>query len=257
METGHMRTFAAGLKIQPPSYSFSSRDYEQFQLIYISEGRLYFRQDGEEKKLTPGYALVLRAGSAFDLRTDGKSGYRGIFFAQYCNLQPDFHGRAAACLATPLMRQLAEAMREEAAAPGSGADEVLLGLGQSLAWLAVRQTTCALTARDGREYERYWAERARQCLDANLFTGLGAQTILAEFSLSYRQLARHFHLTYGQSPKQYLVTARLHEAERYLTETSLPITAIAYELGYPSSQHFAAQFAKHRGLSPSACRKGK
>jgi AraC-like DNA-binding protein len=48
---------------------------------------------------------------------------------------------------------------------------------------------------------------------------------------------------------------KLAEARKLLVETSLPVSTIAAELGFPSSQHFATRFRKLTGQSPSALRR--
>ncbi|MBN1942774.1 MAG: helix-turn-helix transcriptional regulator [Phycisphaerae bacterium] len=68
-------------------------------------------------------------------------------------------------------------------------------------------------------------------------------------------LPRHFVEAFGLSPKQYQLKARINEASRLLRETRLGVTAIAMELGYCSSQHFATQFLAQTGQTPSDYRK--
>ena len=69
----------AGLKSQPPGYSFESRDYEHFQVIFVRQGNLYFTAENRIKALGPGELLVLRLGGAFKLSC-GNVGYSGVFF---------------------------------------------------------------------------------------------------------------------------------------------------------------------------------
>jgi AraC-like DNA-binding protein len=45
-------------------------------------------------------------------------------------------------------------------------------------------------------------------------------------------------------------------ARKLLTETRQPITDIAHQLGFCSSQHFASLFKRHTGTTPNACRAG-
>jgi len=77
---------------------------------------------------------------------------------------------------------------------------------------------------------------------------------LASLGLSYRQLARHFTAALGVSPKRYQLLARMREAKRLLAETGMSVTAVAAELGYPSSQHFATQFLAEAGATPTEWR---
>jgi AraC-like DNA-binding protein len=49
--------------------------------------------------------------------------------------------------------------------------------------------------------------------------------------------------------------ARVRAATRLLLDSDAPLTAIAYEVGCASLQHFSALFRKHTELSPSAYRR--
>jgi AraC-like DNA-binding protein len=240
----------AGPKGQPPHYRFETAAYEQLQVIYVSSGELYFNED---TLIGPGAAALLREGGAFTLHTRARP-YGGVFFISRGEERPEFRGPALALAADAEMRELARMMARELAAPGEGSGEVLLGLGQALAWRSLR-----LAGRPGarvelQEHGRYWAEVARQALEVTLFTGKTAREALAPLGLSYRQLARHFSASLGVSPKRYQIRARVREARRLLAETKMRVTAVAGELGYPSSQHFATQFLREAGSTPSAFR---
>ena len=239
----------AGQKSQPPHYSFQTAGYDLFQVIWVGRGRLFFETGGKEEALGPGRLLLLRLGGAFRLHT-GKEGYGGAYFIAAGEDRPEFRGAPAALEADARARAIAGMIEAELASPGAGSAELIAGLGQALAWTAVRLAA----AGERLDPARHWAEAARGALEATLTTGRGAAEVLAALGPSYRQLARLFRRAFGVSPKRYQLLARLREARRLLEETRQPVTAIAYELGYPSSQHFATQFRRETGLSPGECR---
>jgi len=251
---GRRRPYAsAGQKSQPAGYRFNTDEYEHFQTIYVSRGKLIFETDGADRILGPGGAVCLREGSAFTLRCEG-IGYSGVFYSAVGERTPQFFGVSAALVADPDMRAVAGMMEREIASPGTGSEEMLLSLGRTLAWHSVRLGTLERHRQQRLDHTRYWADAARQALESTVYTGRGAREVLASLGLSYRQLSRHFRHHVGMSPKAYQVRARVAEAERLLSETHLPVTTIAYELGYSSSQHFATQFHSVTGLTPSAFR---
>lgn len=245
----NIQTFTAGLKAQPPDYSFETRHYEQFQLIYVMNGILFFEADGISKPLKPNSVLLLRAGSVFRLHTE-TNGYDGVYFISH-DSNPLMSGDSLVVQATAEMRILGRLMYREAKTPGHGSRAIMAGLGEALAWLALRQTEKPDPAED---YGRACAERARAALDMAVYSGQGAREILSGHDLSYRQLSRYFAAAFNVSPKKYQLQARLREAEQLLRSTNLSITAIAYELGFASSQHFATQFAAFSGRPPSKYR---
>ena len=68
-------------------------------------------------------------------------------------------------------------------------------------------------------------------------------------------ITRFRNLT-GLPPRQFLLDCRMKAAKRCLQESSTPVTEIALELGFCSSQHFASLFKRHTGITPLACRAG-
>ena len=197
--------------------------------------------------------LVLRKGSAFTLYTGEDQGYHGIFWIAREEEAPAFYGTAAATRASERVRALAAIIEQEALSPGEGGAAVLTGAGEALCWLALR---CIddVPDRSADRYGVYWAQRARERMDANLYSNEPLQTLLTDENLSYRQIARHFTRVMGESPKQYQQKRRMEEATRLLMDTRMPITSIAIELGFPSSQYFANQFQQHFGCTARAFR---
>jgi AraC-like DNA-binding protein len=76
-------------------------------------------------------------------------------------------------------------------------------------------------------------------------------------ALSPSQLINRFKQLTGLPPYNYLLNCRVRAARVQLRETVKPITQIAQELGFSSSQHFAMQFKREFGVTPSALRKGQ
>jgi len=244
----------AGAKSQPAGYRFETKRYDQLHVIYVSAGQLSYSGDGGDAELGPGCLVLLRGGSRFTLSCR-RTGYNGVCFVAAAAEAREFRGPAAALRATPGIRTLAGFMEREIASPGAGSGEVLLALGRAMAWHAIRLAARGASGADAPDYGRYWAECAREALDAAVYTGKGAREVLASLRLGYRQISRHFIEHVKMSPKAYQVRARVREAERLLTGTRLPVTAVAFELGYASSQHFATQFRAVTGKTPSAYRR--
>lgn len=63
-----------------------------------------------------------------------------------------------------------------------------------------------------------------------------------------------FRATTGQSPKQSQLTRLFDEAADRLVTTELPISEIAYALGYQNASSFNRQFKRRFGLTPSEFR---
>lgn len=64
-----------------------------------------------------------------------------------------------------------------------------------------------------------------------------------------------FRATFGSSPWQYVIRARLRAAGRMLETTDLDITRIALETGFASHSHLTTAFGRHFGQTPGGYRK--
>ncbi|HEX7010065.1 MAG TPA: helix-turn-helix transcriptional regulator [Phycisphaeraceae bacterium] len=78
--------------------------------------------------------------------------------------------------------------------------------------------------------------------------------LAGEAGYSPDHFTRLFRAVLGQTPKDYIVTARLSRAKQWLIESDRTISQIAAALGYPDAFTFSAQFKKKTGLSPRAYR---
>jgi AraC-like DNA-binding protein len=100
-------------------------------------------------------------------------------------------------------------------------------------------------------------ERARAALEAHpaqpwRLADLGKLT-----GLSPNHLARLFTGEVGVSPRAYLAGQRIALAKDLLRRTDLPVTQVALDLGFASSQHFARAFRTATGRTATRYRVGR
>ncbi len=101
-----------------------------------------------------------------------------------------------------------------------------------------------------------WAER--RCIEimhARLSEDISLDELAAEAQLSPFHFARMFKQSLGVPPRVYLTRLRMEKASELLEQTDIPITEIAFEVGYSSNQVLARVFAKHRKMTPSDYRR--
>jgi len=241
-----------GAKYQPVGYRFETKKYDVFQVIYVSWGSLIFQSPLRNATLGPSGVALLRNQSIFTLSCR-RVAYRGVSFNAKGDFPAEFIGPAEALRASAEIQTLAKLMERQLTQPSRESVRLLEGLGRAMAWEAIRISEHGVSRSAGRS-EEDWAEIARQAMDVTLYSARTAREALASVDLSYRQICRHFHRAFGCSPKQYQIRARLDEACRLLRETHLPVTDIAMELGFCTSQHFATQFLAHTQKTPSVYR---
>jgi AraC family transcriptional regulator len=76
-----------------------------------------------------------------------------------------------------------------------------------------------------------------------------------EVNLSVYYYSHCFKAVTGVSPMDYVINTRIERAKVLLIRTDLPVSEIAYRVGYASSGSLINLFNKHEGMSPNKFRK--
>lgn len=95
----------------------------------------------------------------------------------------------------------------------------------------------------------------RDYLDNNYFKAISLTSLEALFHVNKYRICREFKTHYLISPLQYVHIARIAKAKELLSETSLKIHEIGYQVGYENTNQFISQFKKMTGSTPAAYRK--
>jgi AraC family transcriptional regulator of adaptative response / DNA-3-methyladenine glycosylase II len=91
--------------------------------------------------------------------------------------------------------------------------------------------------------------------EGQLDDGAGLEAVAARFGWSSRQIRRIVQRELGVSPIELVLTRRLLLAKQLLTETTLPITEVAFASGFASLRRFNDAFGRRYGMPPSRFRK--
>lgn len=248
-----IRHLSCGIKRQPSGYHFETRAYDQFQVIVPRTGAVLLVVQNVVTTLAAGSLCLLPVGAAFRLACPpGGDGYTGIFAILHGETSAPYRGAARGCACPPEAQQLATMLETEVRHPGGPPDGLLEHLGRALTDYGARLLRENTEAPDA---PAAWVAQACRCIAGTIYGGQSLEASLAGLPLSYRQLSRHFQAALGLTPKQYQLRCRLDEARRLLATTRLPITAIALDLGFASSQHFSSQFARAMGCPPTVWRR--
>lgn len=71
-------------------------------------------------------------------------------------------------------------------------------------------------------------------------------------AMSKTKLKKRFKEIMGTTAYQYYLDVKMEKAKSILEDCSIPITDLAYELGYKSTSHFSQAFKKHYGVTPTS-----
>ena len=126
-------------------------------------------------------------------------------------------------------------------------DEAGLALAARVVEVACGSTPAVrgITARDRRR-----AVESAVWIDENAHEPLDLETIAAEAGLSAFHFLRLFSAVLGVTPHQYLVRTRLRRAARLLADADLPVTEIAFDVGFGDLSNFVRTFRRAAGTSP-------
>lgn len=92
-------------------------------------------------------------------------------------------------------------------------------------------------------------------LEANVTVPTTVGALAQMCHLSESRFYSRFHTATGTSPMEYRRRLLIMEAQRLLTESTMPITEIAFSLGFESETYFRRTFHASVGMSPREYRK--
>jgi transcriptional regulator GlxA family with amidase domain len=101
--------------------------------------------------------------------------------------------------------------------------------------------------------EAAFLDRVRAAAEAGLEdSSFGTEALAAEVGLSRRQLGRRLREALDTTPGALLRQMRLARAAQLLAQEAGTVAEVAYAVGYRDPDHFAKQFRKSYGVTPSA-----
>lgn len=80
---------------------------------------------------------------------------------------------------------------------------------------------------------------------------LNIEMFSKSMQLDRTQLYRKLKALTDMSPSQFISSMRLKVAAELLTSTDLPVSEIAYKVGFDSASYFATSFKRQYGVSPT------
>ena len=92
--------------------------------------------------------------------------------------------------------------------------------------------------------------KAIKIMEQNLETPLPIAAVAQAANISQLQMDRLFAHYVGRSPVQYYRDIRLDRARGVVTQTTMPLTEIAYASGFSSQVHFSRTYKARFGLPP-------
>jgi transcriptional regulator GlxA family with amidase domain len=96
--------------------------------------------------------------------------------------------------------------------------------------------------------------RVREYVDAHLGASMDLAMLAGIAGVSIHHFARGFKQSAGVTPHHYLVQKRVERARDLLAQTDLPLSEIAYAVGFSDQSHLARHFRQMLGVTPGQFR---
>lgn len=97
--------------------------------------------------------------------------------------------------------------------------------------------------------------RVDEFIQEHLSEHLSLERLAAIVSLSPSHFARAFKQTIGQSPHQYVISARLAHARNMIVNSNAPLSQIAKSTGFSSNSHMTAMMRRAWRVTPTEYRR--
>lgn len=100
-----------------------------------------------------------------------------------------------------------------------------------------------------RRLEAHVADRLEQALSL--------EELASVAGIGVWSFCKHFRASFGTTPHGYIVERRLERARRLLTQSALPLKAVAAECGFADQAHLTRAMRAHMGCTPGSLRQAR
>lgn len=94
----------------------------------------------------------------------------------------------------------------------------------------------------------------KEVVELHLYSNLNRDQLAKLCNLSLSSFKREFKKEFNDSPNNYIIGKKLEKAKELLSLTDLPISEIAYEVGFQDPLYFTRLFKKKMNIAPSKYR---
>lgn len=233
-------------------------EHHRHSVSYVRAGSFGCRTAGRDHELVVGSVLVGHPGDEYVCTHEHVRGDECLSVHLAPSLVEAIGGaaevwRAGALPPVPELVVLGELAQAAAAGETDvGVDEAGLLFAARFVEVAGRR---APAPAPGSARDRRRAVEAALWIDAHADEPVDLDLVAKQVDLSPFHFLRLFARALGVTPHQYLVRARLRRAARLLADDALPVTRVAFEVGFRDLSNFVRTFRRAAGVSPRAFRR--
>ena len=245
----------------PSRYLFTEergRVLNEYQIIYITEGKGYFRSASLPHKMpvAAGSLFVLFPGEWHTYRPDPATGWKEYWIGLEGSMADDWVRQGFFSPEHPLFRvglhheivNLYEEAIMVASMQESGFQQRLMGIVTHLIGVGLyfnRQKAFSEVNDLINRSKIFIADR---------FRSVSPEEVAQHLCMGYSNFRKVFKEYTGFSPAKYIQNVRFAKVKEALTNTSLPVKEVAFEMGFDNYDYFFTAFRRITGMTPSAYR---
>jgi AraC-type DNA-binding domain-containing proteins len=241
-----------------------TRNREDYELMVVTEGTLYIADHEEEYTVTKGeYLLMGPTPFQHGTKSSGCSFY-WLHFGYNKELQN--HG-----ITLNMTEYIAGLLQLPALGKLSSLERIIILMKQlqdsdrRYKDVSLNRYLCSAILSEISAQSFYHINKEKQLKDQlfhdildyiswHILENLRISEIASYFGYNEKYFTTFFKRYAGITPKQHLLQSKMELAKSTLSETTQPISQIAYSLGFSDAHNFSNAFHKVTGLSPSEYR---
>ena len=251
------------LVTRPAMHTVRPNGRQDYQMIYVLEGKAHFIINGEKIILHPGHLVCYRPGESQHYSYYGTE-FPRIYWIHFSGTEvevllntagfnpgksilfPGYHSEF------PL---LFDQIIWELQAKRSGFSEICCLLLKQLFILISRFSSGTESDLDNGLQRQM--EKTVHYFHGNFSREIDIGQYACSLHMSVSWFIRSFRKYTGMSPTRYITSIRLSNARRLLRDSDYSISEISSIVGYDNPLYFSRIFRKYTGVPPSAYRKGQ
>jgi AraC-like DNA-binding protein len=247
----------------PSSYYFNTekgRVLKEFQLLYITNGQGYFESETTKRtKVEKGTIIMLHPGQWHTYCPDLSTGWTEYYIGfegptinyliknKFLTIDEQIFTIGFHESVVSLFAQSIEVAKEDKIAAQQYLAGIVFNLIGKLLSLSKNNNN-----ENSETYQKM--EQAKIIMQENIFNEIDPENIAEKLNISYSWFRKQFKSHTGYAPAQYFQELKIKKAKYLLTETSLPVKDIAYQLNFNSTEYFFSIFKRKTNYTPTEYR---
>jgi AraC-like DNA-binding protein len=256
-----LRIYQCGIEKCLPDHAYGPAVRDHYLIHYIFEGCGIFQSEG--------LTYPLHAGQGFLICPDKVTFYKADSANPWHYAWIGFHGSKAAVLLSQAGLDVAhpviscpsdlaaqkidgyfEAMSETLSWK-KGGDVRLMGLLHLFLAELIESGPYPVLSAERKSQSEQYISQAVELIQMNYSRKIRICSLARQIGLDRSYFGSLFRRSLGLTPQQYLLRLRMEKAGGLLSESPLPVAAVAHSVGYDDPLLFSRMFRQVKGLSPT------